>query len=141
MQMGHFFEKEGPLRVFIPNIVDGGKRRYNVADYMENNTPNNGDKGKRVSMHILATSSNMLGICFILISILKYLKVAKSFSHLVDKMVVVPIILFLAASLFSYASMRSRKNELRFEKIADIIFMSALVVVTAISLMVSFEIL
>ncbi len=92
-------------------------------------------------MHILSTSSNMLGICFILISILKYLKVAKSFSHFVDKIVVVPIVLFLAASLFSYASMRSRKNEIRLERIADLVFVSALVVVTAISLMVSFEIL
>ena len=98
-------------------------------------------RGRRISTHILATSSNLLGICFILISFLKFFKVDKTISHFIDKLIVIPILLFLTACIFSYGSMRNRKKEIIYEKTADIIFLSALIVMTAISLMISFEIL
>lgn len=103
--------------------------------------PQNIRRGRRISTHILSTSSNLLGICFILISFLKFWKVDKTITQFIDKLIVIPIILFLIACIFSYESMRNRKKEIVYEKTADIIFLSALIFMTMISLMISFEIL
>ena len=100
-------------------------------------TGNNGDK-KNVSYHILPTSSNLLGICFVILSFMRVTKMGME--TVIDEVVSVAIVLFLSSSLYSYAAIRSSKRSDRYDKIADIIFLIGLALVTLISIIIMFEI-
>ena len=73
---------------------------------------------KNMSQHILPTSANLLGLCFLILSLKKLWK-ADGVERFVDKLDGVAIIVFLVASVLSYMSMRSRKQSERHERIAD----------------------
>lgn len=103
--------------------------------------PENYDERKNVSKHILPTSSNLLGLCFILINFLKFWKIDKKIDLVLDRFVGIAITLFLFSSIFSYMSMRARKKTVFYERIADIIFLIGLFFITVISLMIAFEVL
>jgi len=101
-----------------------------------------GVNGDNISRHILSTSSNLLGFCFILINFLKLWRIGRTLSTLIDKSVALAIVLFLSSSILSYSSMRAagKKSEL-YERIADIVFIVGLVFISMISIMISFEVL
>ncbi len=97
-------------------------------------------KNENISKHILPTSSNLLGLCFILINFLKFLKLSKKVDLALEIFVGMAITLFLVASVLSYMSMRSKKKGVYYEKIADIFFLTGLLFITALSLLVVFEV-
>ncbi|MBC7427359.1 MAG: hypothetical protein H7336_02025 [Bacteriovorax sp.] len=87
--------------------------------------------------HILSTSANLLGICFFVLS---YIKMGeKADATLLDECIIVPIILFFTASVFSYLSMRSSNDEPRFEKMADLFFMTGLLSLSIIAVILIFK--
>lgn len=92
------------------------------------------------SSHILTTSSNLLGICFIVLTSLKLLNLDGK--TLIDEFTAVAIFLFMLSSVLSFFSMRSKgeKSE-RYEKIADIIFLLGLSSLFIITMFVTFNIL
>lgn len=97
----------------------------------ENRTP--------ITHHILPTSSNLLGICFFILS---YVKMGeKSEITLLDECVILPIVLFFVASLLSYISMRSEKDKPRIENTADLVFMFGLLSLSVIAIALFFEII
>jgi len=96
---------------------------------------------KDISRHILPTSSNLLGICFVILNFIKLWKVGRVEQLVVDKLVGVSIILFLIASVLSYASMRSARKAESYEKIADIVFLIGLSFLALISIITAFEVL
>lgn len=49
--------------------------------------PENYDERKNVSKHILPTSSNLLGLCFILINFLQLWKIDKKINLILDNLV------------------------------------------------------
>ncbi len=69
--------------------------------------------------HILTTASNLLGICFILITGIKFTNV--NLTTYADEVATFASILFLISCILSYVSLRSEdeKDELRFESWAD----------------------
>ena len=77
-----------------------------------------------VSQHILGTSANLLGICFAIFTMIRALNIGES--TYIDELAVAAVFFFLGSCLFSYASMRSRKRWILYEKIADFIFIAAL---------------
>lgn len=92
-----------------------------------------------ITHHILPTSANLLGICFFILS---YIKVGdKSHATLLDECVILPIILFFAASLLSYMSMRSENNKPRIEQSADLVFMIGLLSLSVIAVVLVLEVL
>jgi len=100
----------------------------------------NGNGKKYISHHILPASSNLLGLCFILLSFMKVTKTG--LETIIDELLAVAVVLFLAASIFSYASIRSTPNKTdRYEKIADIIFLSGLGLLAATAVVIVFEII
>ncbi len=103
--------------------------------------PEGYDERKNVSKHILPTSANLLGLCFILINFLKLWKMDKKLDMIIDKFVGVSIVVFLIASVLSYMSMRARKNAVFYERVADIVFLVGLFFITIISVMITFEII
>jgi hypothetical protein len=79
---------------------------------------------QHLCQHILGTSANLLGICFAIFTLIRALNVGAS--TLIDEMAIVAVFFFLGSCLFSYASIRSSKRWVLYEKIADSIFIMGL---------------
>ncbi len=79
---------------------------------------------RNMSKHILPTSGNLLGLCFAILSFIKLSGLANE--TIIDEIIVIAIVLFLFASIVSYASMRSSEKEERYERIAEFIFLGGL---------------
>jgi hypothetical protein len=92
---------------------------------------------KNISRHILPTSSNLLGLCFVILTFIKILKLGNE--TLIDEVVAIAIVLFFISSFFSYVSMRSEKWTQLCEKIADSIFLVGLFLLSVGSVLVAFE--
>ena len=89
---------------------------------------------KNISRHILPTSANLLGLCFVILSFIKISKLG--FETIVDELVGIAIVLFLVSSVLSYISMRSKTKAEKYEKTADIIFLIGLFFLSLISVIV-----
>jgi hypothetical protein len=98
---------------------------------MNENNKNN------LSNHILPTSSNLLGLCFVILSFIKLSKIADE--TIIDEISAVAIVFFFASSLLSYVSMRSERARESYEKAADIIFFGGLLLLAGISIAVALE--
>jgi hypothetical protein len=94
---------------------------------------------KNISRHILPTSSNLLGLCFVILSFIKILKLGNE--TLIDDLVVIAIVLFFISSFCSYASMRSKNWAELFEKIADTIFLIGLFLLSIGSVLVAYQVI
>lgn len=92
---------------------------------------------KNISRHILPTSSNLLGLCFVILTFIKLSKIADE--TIIDESIGSLIIMFLISSIFSYASMRAKRKSELYEKIADYIFLFGLGLLTLVSLVIIFE--
>jgi len=93
------------------------------------------------SQHILNTSSNLLGFCLIVLTTLKISRYSEV--SMIDEFTGVTCILLAASSLFSFMSIRTSEENsgIRHEKIADIIFLVALIFVFGITFMIAFSII
>ena len=92
---------------------------------------------KNISRHILPTSSNLLGLCFVILSFIRVLKLGNE--TIIDELVAVAIVLFFTSSFFSYVSMRSNRWAESCEKIADTIFLIGLFLLSLCSVLVAYE--
>lgn len=90
------------------------------------------------SPHILNTSANLLGLCFIVLTSIKVSNMQDS--TLIDETTALAIILFMTSSILSFLSMRNEKYTVRLEKLADFIFLSGLIVLFLTTMMVTFNI-
>ncbi|SDE27561.1 hypothetical protein [Pedobacter soli] len=92
------------------------------------------------SPHILSTSANLLGICFIVLTSLKKLNLADS--SVIDEFAVAAVILFMASCILSFISMRKGDSvSQRLEKTADFIFLSGLVVLFIATILIAFNLI
>jgi uncharacterized membrane protein len=99
----------------------------------------NGNGRKYVSHHILPTAANLLGLCFVILSVIKVLKLGDR--TVIDELMAVAVVIFLIASIFSYASIRSKTRTDLYEKVADIVFLSGLGLLTLTALIIVFQII
>jgi hypothetical protein len=112
------------------NMLKIGKSQHKEDSEMAGN-------GSNMSNHILPTSSNLLGLCFVILSFIKLSKMADA--TILDEATAAAIVLFLISSITSYMSIRSAEKGLSLEKIADIIFLLGLLLLAVISVIVAFE--
>lgn len=92
------------------------------------------------SPHILNASSNLLGICFILLTSLKLFNISQK--TFIDEMTAGAVVLFMTSCLLSFLSIRgNKKKSFRLEKIADYFFLIGLVVLFITTLLFSFDII
>lgn len=99
----------------------------------------NDNNKKAVSHHILPASANLVGICFLIISFIRLFNLGHQ--TIIDELLTIAITLFLMSSFFSYAAIRARSRNSFYEKIADIIFMSGLTIITLIAIVVTLELI
>lgn len=93
------------------------------------------------SEHILNTSSNLLGFCLVVLTSLKISKY--SAESIIDELTGVGTVFLIASSIFSFLSIRSTEENrsIRHEKIAENIFIVALIFVFLITFMIAFSII
>lgn len=88
--------------------------------------------------HILNTSANLLGICFLVLTSLKVLKLSDN--TFIDECTAVATFLFMASSILSFLSIRSKtiRSE-KFENVADYIFLGGLTCLFITIMLVTFH--
>lgn len=92
------------------------------------------------SPHILSTSANLLGICFIVLTSLKKLNLSDS--SIIDEFAVAAVMFFMTSCILSFVSMR--KGDMaseRLEKVADFIFLSGLIVLFIATILIAFNLI
>ena len=92
-----------------------------------------------MSHHILTASSTLMGISFAIVTLIG------AFGHadktLVDDFALLSLFLFFAACLLSYASIRARRQAALCERIADLLFIVALISLTLLSVSLYFRLI
>jgi hypothetical protein len=92
------------------------------------------------SPHILSTSANLLGICFIVLTSLK--KLALTDGSLIDEFAVAAVMFFMTSCILSFISMRRQQTaSQRLEKAADLVFLSGLLVLFLATILIAFNLI
>ena len=90
--------------------------------------------------HILNASSNLLGLCFVVLTSLRFLKLSQR--ALIDKTDIVAILFFMLCSVLSFLSIRgSIKRGGLFETIADLFFIGGILVVFVTAILIVFNVI
>ena len=98
------------------------------------------DNQNEKSPHILNASSNLLGICFIVITSLKVMNI--SHKTIIDEITVVAIILFMASCVLSFLSIRGKSRaSVLLENIADYTFIGGISLLFLTTLLFSFNVI
>jgi hypothetical protein len=99
----------------------------------------NNDNANDLSHHILPNSATMVGVCIMVISIVKKMP-PDVVNYFIDKALAIDSILFMISALLSFLSIRLERSTLRLEWWAEMIFILGLVSMTMIAVIFSFEI-
>ncbi|MFA6498257.1 MAG: hypothetical protein WC256_07970 [Desulfurivibrionaceae bacterium] len=85
-----------------------------------------------ISVHIFTVSAAMVGVCLTVIGIMRLVITAQKTDTLADDFLAVDAVLFLISCFLSYWALRTRTTRRlhRVEKVADSIFLLALLVMT-----------
>lgn len=93
------------------------------------------------SPHILNTSSNLLGLCFLVLTSIRLLNV--SGKTIIDEVVSIAALAFMVSSILSFLSMKTINDKKggRLENIADYFFMSGLFTLFLVIMIITFQIM
>lgn len=78
-----------------------------------------------LSAHILPTSATMIGVCMTVMSI-GHLGPRDDMRLLIDRLLAIDALVFLASALLSFISMRSRRSGVRLETWGEVVFIAGL---------------
>ena len=87
-----------------------------------------------ISVHIFTVSAGMVGVCLTVIGILRVVISARRVDTLADDLLSADAVLFLFSCILSYWALRTRNRRrmLRVERVADCVFLSALLFMVVI---------
>jgi len=92
------------------------------------------------SPHILNTSANLLGFCFIVLTSVKISKLQES--SFIDEGAALAIIIFMTSCILSFLAMRSTTiRSKKMEQIADLLFLFGLIVLFITTMLIAFNII
>ncbi|HNF03251.1 MAG TPA: hypothetical protein PLA61_14780 [Ferruginibacter sp.] len=96
-------------------------------------------KHNRSSSHILNAASNLLGICFIVLTSLKLLN--QSQKTVIDEITITAIVSFMTSCILSFLAIKTadQTRSERLENMAEIIFFTGLCILFATTLLFSFN--
>src|SRR6266404_9370846 len=98
------------------------------------------EKQNDKSPHILNASSNLLGLCFIVLTSLKLFNVSQK--TFIDELTSIAIVLFMASCILSFLSIRGNiKRSGRAENIADYLFLAGIIILFVTTILFSFNII
>jgi amino acid transporter len=93
-----------------------------------------------LSHHILPNSATMVGVCIMVISIVKSMSPGLA-NYLIDKALAIDSVMFMLSACLSFLAIRSCQYSARLEGLAEIIFLVGLISMTLITVVFSFEII
>ncbi len=87
-----------------------------------------------ISTHVFSVSSGMVGVCLTVIGLIRVVITLRKISTIADDLLAIDALLFLIASLLSYAALRTRavRRMQLFERIADRVFICAMILMTIV---------
>ncbi|MBS1743963.1 MAG: hypothetical protein JST81_13095 [Bacteroidetes bacterium] len=93
------------------------------------------------SPHVLNASSNLLGLCFIVLTSIRVFNLKEA--TLLDEIAMIAITMFMTSCVLSFLSIRgnTEKKNAKLEKIADVFFLSGLAMLFVAALFISFNII
>jgi hypothetical protein len=79
-------------------------------------------------VHLMTVSAGMVGVCLTVIGLFRLIQNFQGAGTIANDLVAIDSLLFVTVCIFSYGAMRtaSRKKRKRLERIADVLFLSAL---------------
>ena len=94
-----------------------------------------------ISVHIFTTSATMVGVCLTVIGLFKVILQLRSVGTWADDLLSIDAMLFLSACGLAYWALRTRSVMRRHlaEKIADVIFLLALTLMTAVCALITYS--
>ncbi len=109
-----------------------------TSEHRDTNTPLEQD----ISIHIFTVSSAMVGVCLTVIGLIRVVITLGTADTLADDFLAGDALLFLISCLLSYWALRSRsmRRMHRLEKIADGIFIFAMIGMVIICALISYTI-
>jgi len=97
------------------------------------------EEEKPKSSYILNASSNLLGLCFVVLTSLKLLNI--SHRTIIDELTGCAIVLFMASCILSFLSLRGSRKARQMETIADYLFLSGITLLFLTTLLFSFNVI
>jgi hypothetical protein len=93
-------------------------------------------------VHTFAVSAAMVGVCLTVIGLIRIVITLQKINTLADDLLAFDALIFLASCMLSYWAIRNRKvrRRLRAERVADVLFLAAMVVMTAVCLFITYAI-
>lgn len=93
------------------------------------------------SPHILSTSANLLGFCFVVLTSSKITKMNEA--SYIDEGATLAIVVFMSSCLLSFLAIRSKyeSRALRLEKLADILFLCGLIILFLTTILIAFNVI
>lgn len=95
-----------------------------------------------ISIHIFTVSAGMVGVCLTVIGLLRVVISLRKADTVADNMLAFDAILFLLACLASYWALRTRSRRRMYlvERLADAVFIIALLLMVVICVFITFAI-
>src|SRR6266705_4126808 len=95
-----------------------------------------------ICIHIFTVSSAMVGVCLTVIGLIRVVITLGKADTLPDDLLASDALLFLTSCLLSYAALRARsyRRMHRIERAADVVFIVAMVMMTAICGFITYSI-
>ncbi|UOE51716.1 hypothetical protein MTO98_11570 [Mucilaginibacter sp. SMC90] len=92
------------------------------------------------SPHILNAASNLLGLCFVVLTSLKFLNLSQR--TYIDEIVTVALVFFMLSCILSFLSIRGTiKPGGRSEAVADYLFLGGMIVLFVTAILIIFNIM
>jgi hypothetical protein len=101
------------------------------------------DLERELNVHIFTASAQLVGVCLTVVGVFRLVFRLRSVDGIADHVLGVDAMAFLAACVSAYASLRSRTLHRRraLERIADVFFGAALVMMAAVCSLVAWQLL
>jgi hypothetical protein len=98
---------------------------------------------RNICIHIFSVSAAMVGVCLTVIGLIRIVVAASFIMTLADDFLAMDALLFLIACLFAYSALRCQKTikMYRLERIADYLFISALILMVAACAIIAYELI
>lgn len=95
-----------------------------------------------ISIHIFTVSAGMVGVCLTVIGLLRVIISLQKADTFADNLLAIDAFLFLISCLLSYWALRTRSGKRMYgvERLADMIFILALLLMVAVCAFVTFAI-
>ena len=94
-----------------------------------------------ISIHLFTVSAAMVGVCLTVIGLIRVVITLGKIDTLADDLLAVDALLFVVSCLLSYSARRSRSKRRmhRVERMADKIFIAAMLLMTGVCILITYS--